>query len=142
VLDQPGSGAMLAELSRSNLLLMPLDQRGQWYRYHQLFRDMLLAGLAHQASEHQASDLASVLRRRAAAWCSGNGLPEEALEYSMTAGDVDAAARLTESLAIPAYRQGRRTTLGRWFGWLEDRRGLRDIRWLRCLGLPRFDGQG
>ena len=25
-----------------NLLLVPLDRRGEWYRYHHLFRDMLL----------------------------------------------------------------------------------------------------
>src|SRR5215467_453217 len=45
VLDLPGSGTILAELARSNLLLVPLDRRGQWYRYHHLFRDMLLAEL-------------------------------------------------------------------------------------------------
>ncbi len=32
VLDQPGADAILAELARSNLLLVPLDRRGQWYR--------------------------------------------------------------------------------------------------------------
>ena len=42
-LDLPGSGAALAELARSNMLLVPLDHRGEWYRYHHLFRDMLLA---------------------------------------------------------------------------------------------------
>ena len=35
--------ATLADLARSNLLLVPLDRRGEWYRYHHLFRDMLLA---------------------------------------------------------------------------------------------------
>jgi LuxR family transcriptional regulator, maltose regulon positive regulatory protein len=45
VLNRPGSGVALAELARSNLLLVPLDRRGQWYRYHHLFRDMLLAEL-------------------------------------------------------------------------------------------------
>ena len=42
----------------------------------------------------------------------------------MAAGDVDAAARLVEQLAVPAYRQGRVTTIQRWFGWLEDRGGI------------------
>ena len=42
----PGSAATLADLARSNLLLVPLDRRGEWYRYHHLFRDMLLAELA------------------------------------------------------------------------------------------------
>ena len=38
-------GPVLAELERSNLLLVPLDRRGQWYRYHHLSPDMLLAEL-------------------------------------------------------------------------------------------------
>ena len=65
-----------------------------------------------------------VLRRRAAAWCLRNDLPEEALEYSIAAGDVDAAAGLVEKLGVPAYRQGRIATLQRWFRWLEDRGGI------------------
>jgi LuxR family maltose regulon positive regulatory protein len=43
VLDMPGSAATLADLARSNMLLVPLDRRGEWYRYHHLFRDMLQA---------------------------------------------------------------------------------------------------
>ncbi len=116
VLEAPGSGAALAELARSNLLLVPLDHRGQWYRYHHLFRDMLLAEL-----ERLEPGLIPVLRRRAAGWCLRNDSPEEALEYSMAAGDVDAVARLVEDLALPAYRQGRITTARRWFQWLADR---------------------
>ncbi len=101
------------------VLLVPLDRRGEWYRYHHLFRDMLLAELGRLEP-----DLIPVLRRRAAGWCLENGRPEEALEYSMAAGDVDGAARLVGQLAVPAYRQGRVTTIKRWFGWLEDRGGI------------------
>jgi LuxR family maltose regulon positive regulatory protein len=119
VLDQPGSAAELAELVRSNLLLVPLDRRGFWFRYHHLFRDMLLAEL-----ERLEPGLLPVLRRRAAAWCEANGRPEEALEYAMAAGDVDAAARLAQSLWIPTDRQGRFVTLQRWFRWLDDRDGI------------------
>ena len=63
-----------------------------------------------------------VLRRRAAGWCLANGLPEEALEYSMAAGDT--AAVLMEKLVVPAHRQGRVPTVQRWLGWLEDRGGI------------------
>jgi LuxR family maltose regulon positive regulatory protein len=119
VLELSGSAATLAELARSNMLLMPLDRRGEWYRYHHLFRDMLLAELHRQEPE-----LMPVLRRRAAGWCLANGLPEAALEYSMAAGDVGAAAGLAEKLAVPTHRKGRVTTIQRWFGWLEDRGGI------------------
>ena len=119
VLDRPGSAASLADLARSNLLLVPLDQRGQWYRYHHLFRDMLLAQL-----ERQSPGLIPVLRRRAAGWYVRNGMDEDALEYSMAAGDVDEAARLVQKLWLPADRRSRTATLQRWFGWLEDRDGI------------------
>jgi LuxR family maltose regulon positive regulatory protein len=119
VLERPGSAPMLADLAQSNLLLVPLDRRGEWYRYHHLFRDMLLAEL-----QRQDPDLASALRHRAAGWCLRNGLPEEALEYSIAAGDVDTAARLVTGLGVPVYRQGRVTTVQRWFRWLDERGGI------------------
>ena len=119
VLELPGSAATLADLARSNLLLVPLDRRGEWYRYHHLFRDMLLAELKRQEPE-----LIPCLRRRAAGWYLRNGRPEEALEYSMAAADLEAAAGLVERLVVPAHRQGRVPTVQRWLGWLEDRGGI------------------
>ncbi len=94
VLELPGAAAVLAELARSNLLLVPLDRRGVWYRYHHLFRDLLLAEL-----ERAEPGLLPALRRRAAAWCLANGRPADALEYSIAAGDVDAVAQLRARLA-------------------------------------------
>jgi len=102
VLDVAGSAATLEGLARSNLLLVPLDRHGQWYRYHHLFRDMLAADL-----QRREPGLMPVLRRRAAGWCQRNGLPEEALEYAIAAEDIDAVAGLVANLGVPAYRQGR-----------------------------------
>jgi LuxR family transcriptional regulator, maltose regulon positive regulatory protein len=115
VLELPGSAATLAGLARSNLLLVPLDRRGQWYRYHHLFRDMLLAEL-HRLEP----GLIPVLQRRAARWCAENGLPEDAMEYAITAGDIDMAARLAGRLWMPTMRQGRITTLERWLRRLDE----------------------
>ena len=119
VTEQPGSAGMLTELARSNLLLVPLDRRGEWYRYHHLFRDMLLAEL-----QRHEPGLISALRRRAASWCLGNGMPEQALEYSMAAGDTATAAGLVAGMAVTVYRQGRVATLQRWFEWLEEWGGI------------------
>jgi LuxR family maltose regulon positive regulatory protein len=115
VLDQPGSRATLAELAQSNLLLVPLDREGGWYRYHHLFRDMLLAQLRQQEPA-----LVPVLNRRAAEWYEREGAPEEALGYWMKAGNVDAVASLVGALAFATYQQGRAATVERWFRWLED----------------------
>jgi LuxR family maltose regulon positive regulatory protein len=118
-LDLRGSGEALAELARSNMLLVPLDHRGEWYRYHHLFREMLLADL-----ERREPGLAPDLRRRAAAWYLRHDLPEEALEYSILAGDVDTVAHLVQTLWRPVITRGRTAALQRWFRWLDDRGGI------------------
>jgi len=115
VLDLPGSAATLTELARSNLLLVPLDRRGEWYRYHHLFRDMLLAEL-HRLEPEQMPGL----QRRAAEWYARNGEPEQALEYWMRAGDVTAAAPLIGALTFATYQRGMAATAERWLGWLDD----------------------
>jgi len=119
VLGTSGSSVALADLARSNLLLVPLDRRGEWYRYHHLFRDMLQAQL-----RRMEPDLVPVLYRRAAEWYQRAGKPGEALGYWMKAGEVDAAAVLVGAMAFPAYQQGRVSTVERWFGWLEDHGAL------------------
>ena len=119
VLGMSGSAAALAGLERSNLLLVPLDRRGDWYRCHHLFRDMLLAEL-----RCQEPDLIPILQRRAAQWHERNREPEEALEYWMKAGEVDSVARLVGALTFPAYQRGRVATAERWLGWLEDRAAM------------------
>jgi LuxR family maltose regulon positive regulatory protein len=101
------------------MLLVPLDRRGQWYRYHHLFRDMLQAEL-----ERLEPGLIAVFHRRAAEWLERNGLLEDSLEHLMAAGDVDRAAGLVEQLWLPTYRQARVTTVERWLRWLEDRGGM------------------
>ncbi|MEP7023924.1 MAG: LuxR C-terminal-related transcriptional regulator [Actinomycetota bacterium] len=73
--------------------------------------------------ERREPGLMPVLRRRAASWCLDNDLPEEALEYSIAAGDVGTAGRLVQRLWLPTYRQARVATIQRWLGWLDDRGG-------------------
>jgi LuxR family transcriptional regulator, maltose regulon positive regulatory protein len=67
-----------------------------------------------------------VLRRRAAAWCLDNALPEEALEYSVAAGDVSTAGHLVQSLWLPTYRQGRVTTVQHWLRWLDNKGAIKE----------------
>jgi len=60
---EPASQAMLDWLQRHNLFVAPLDDERQWYRMHDLFREVLLARL--QATE---PELAPRLHQRAARW--------------------------------------------------------------------------
>jgi LuxR family transcriptional regulator, maltose regulon positive regulatory protein len=101
VTGQDGGKAKLAALERGNLFLVPLDDRRRWYRYHQLFADVLQAHLRDEQPE-QVPDL----HRRASAWYERNGEPSEAIRHALAAGDFERAADLVE-LAIPAMRRTR-----------------------------------
>jgi LuxR family maltose regulon positive regulatory protein len=115
VLDTTGSAHVLESLEDSNLLVVPLDRRRWWYRYHHLFQELLTAEL-----DRREPELVPQLHTRAAGWCEANGLPELAIDHAQAAGDTDRVARLVWKLALPAYGAGRVDTTRRWFGWFED----------------------
>jgi LuxR family transcriptional regulator, maltose regulon positive regulatory protein len=116
VLEASGSAELLESLERSNLLVVPLDRRGRWYRYHHLFRDLLLARLASREPE-----VVPRLHRRAAAWYQANGLPELAVDHAQAAGDADQVAGLVARLAFTAYAGGRVDTVRGWVAWFKER---------------------
>ena len=110
VMERGDSGARLNDLARANLLLIPLDDSQEWYRYHHLLRDHLLAELRRRDEPR-----VHALHARAAAWHGSHADDETALEYAMLGGDFDLAARLLPQLAQRAYNSGRIGTLRRWF---------------------------
>jgi LuxR family transcriptional regulator, maltose regulon positive regulatory protein len=96
-----GGKAMLEGLERANLLVIPLDDRRRWYRYHHLFADVLLAHLEEEQAE-QIPDL----HRRASEWYGQQGERSEAIRHALAGGDVERTAELVES-ALPEMRKAR-----------------------------------
>ena len=111
VTGQDGGKAKLTALERGNLFLVPLDDRRRWYRYHQLFADVLHARLV----DEQPDDVPE-LHRRASGWLEQNGERSEAIRHALAAQDFERAADLVE-LAIPAMRRSRQEATV--LGWLE-----------------------
>lgn len=91
----------LDELARGNAFVVRLDTDGRWYRYHRLFREMLLAELAATDPTAQAR-----LLRAAAGWYEAHGLIELAARAALGAGDPTEAARLLTTSARDLMRQG------------------------------------
>jgi LuxR family maltose regulon positive regulatory protein len=109
VLEQTGSQYRLESIERSNQLLVPMDRQRRWYRYHDLFRDALVAHL-------QATDPETMrrLQQRAITWFAANQMPERAFELAMSLGDLDQAREQLEQLVIPVFNDGRLSTLVTW----------------------------
>jgi ATP/maltotriose-dependent transcriptional regulator MalT len=106
---------MLEALERDNLFLVPLDDHRVWYRYHQLFADMLRVRLL---AEHP--DLVADLHRRAGDWYAGHDLVADAVRHALAAEDFVHAAHLMEG-AISALRRARQDgLLLAWVGALPE----------------------
>lgn len=108
--DAAYSQQVLSELERKNLFLVPLDGQRRWYRYHQLFAEMLRS----RAQQLQPERL-PLLHHRAAAWYVQQGLIPEAVEHTLAARDMELAARLVEQIAEATLLRGEVRTL---LGWL------------------------
>ncbi len=115
-----GSAELLESLARSNLLVVPLDRRGERYRYHHL-----LGGLLRSELDRREPRTVPQLHARAAAWYVANGRSEAAIAHAQAAGDPDLVARLVAQSALPAYASGRVDTCLAWFQWFADE-GLAD----------------
>jgi LuxR family transcriptional regulator, maltose regulon positive regulatory protein len=116
VLGAAGSATTLESFERSNLLLVALDRRAEWYRYHHLLRDLLGAELRRREPETVPR-----LHLRAAAWYEANGLPELAIDHAREAGDSDRVARLVLDVMSSVWASGRVDTVLRWMEWFEHR---------------------
>lgn len=115
VLGSKGSAQVLASIEKSHLLVVPLDRRGESYRYHLLFQDLLRRELTESEPE-----LVPVLHRRAADWFEALGDPESALLHAEGAGDTDRLARIVAAIALPAYYRGRIETVEGWLAAFDD----------------------
>ena len=115
ILDGEGSQRLLERLESRNLLIVPLDRRREWYRYHHLLQELLQAEL-----RRREPDLVQDLHFRAAGWYEANAMPEAAIKHAQAAGDYDRVARLVLELAQPVWASGRVETVLRWMEWLRD----------------------
>ncbi len=84
-----GGERILQDLEDAGVFVVSLDGRRSWFRYHQLFADLLQLELRRT----EPAGLA-VLHRAAAGWHAGHGYPVEAVRHAQAAQDWDLAARL------------------------------------------------
>jgi ATP/maltotriose-dependent transcriptional regulator MalT len=111
VLELSGSAEALQRLSRSNLFLTPLDDQGDWYRFHPLFAQLLRVEL-----ERRDPGLAVDLHCRAFAWYREHGDTTEAVGHAIEAGMDAEAADLVAAAWFHYVNTGRNDTV---LGWIE-----------------------
>jgi LuxR family maltose regulon positive regulatory protein len=116
VIDGTDSQAMLTQLDRANLFLVPLDDERRWYRYHRLFADLLRSRL-----EQRQPDQVPDLHRQASGWYERSGLISEAICHALGAGDVERVVHLVERNVLAMVEHGELRALERQLGALPGR---------------------
>jgi LuxR family transcriptional regulator, maltose regulon positive regulatory protein len=113
VTGRSDSQQLLEQVERANLFLLPLDEVRGWWRYHQLFADLLRARLAREQPERVPQ-----LHQAAAAWSEAHGLADDAVRHALAAGDATWAARLVERHVDELILRSEGATLARWLAAL------------------------
>jgi len=86
-----GSGGerVLQDLEEANAFVVALDAARSWFRYHQMFADLLRLELRRTAPGEVIG-----LHQAACGWFAGHGYPVEAVRHAQAAQDWSLAARL------------------------------------------------
>jgi LuxR family maltose regulon positive regulatory protein len=106
-----GSAAILHELERTNLFLIPLDEKRTWFRFHHLF-----ASVARSELEFEHPEAMPALHATAARWFRDHGHVDEAVMHSLASGTTTEAALLVQANWLKYIDAGRAATV---LAWLE-----------------------
>jgi LuxR family maltose regulon positive regulatory protein len=120
----------LEDVAARNLLLAPLDARHEWWRYHQLFADLL----RHEARAVLGEAALAELHRRAALWHRAHGDPSDAIRHALAAGEPALAGELVAAHWEERFNRGELELVAGWLERLPDDELARDSRlWLARL---------
>jgi LuxR family maltose regulon positive regulatory protein len=109
VTGQTNGQDMLELLDRMNLFVHALDDQRCWYRYHNLFSDLL-----RQRLQNTHPALVPALHLRASEWYEEEGVFSEAIGHAFSAGEFDRAAGLIEKTADSSLMHGELRTFLSW----------------------------
>jgi LuxR family transcriptional regulator, maltose regulon positive regulatory protein len=99
-----GGERVLQDLEEANALVVSLDADRSWFRYHQMFADLLALELRRTAPGEVAG-----LHQAAAGWFAEHEYPVEAVRHAQAARDWKLAARLLAGYWPGLYLDGQDT---------------------------------
>ena len=108
------SRRMLDTLVQNNLFVIPLDNQGEWYRYHHLFAQLL----RHRLEREETAEQRAARHRIARAWFQEQGHMEEAIHHALKAGDTNWVADYLGRIEPTSLWEGRMAA--QFKGWLNQ----------------------
>jgi LuxR family transcriptional regulator, maltose regulon positive regulatory protein len=115
VLERSGTGMDLRRLSRTNLLITPMDSADRRFHMHGLMREALRSELRLSNSGAEP-----VLHRRASDWFWDRNDIDAAVRQAIAAGDTTLAGGRIWSASMDYIGRGRRATVASWIAAFSD----------------------
>jgi LuxR family maltose regulon positive regulatory protein len=109
LLERTGSANMIERIRRQNLLVIPLDDRREWYRFHHLMTEFLRSELERRDPERVVE-----VHRRASEWFHAHADAEGAISHAIRGGDLERAESLVVFWFGRVTAAGLSTTIDRW----------------------------
>jgi len=103
-------------LRTSNLFVIPLDDKREWYRYHNIFREFLQQELVRRLGHEEVVKLHSIAGR----WYAENDLIDEAFYHLMPAGEISVAIELVTQHRTRMMNETRWSILENWLSLFQD----------------------
>ena len=102
---------LLDHLLTHNMLIVPLDDHGEWYRFHGLLGGFL----AKEAERLLPDDQRRAMLARASRWCEQQGYWREAIDYALRCGQsAEASLMLDRYVEEPLRQHGETARLIAW----------------------------
>jgi LuxR family transcriptional regulator, maltose regulon positive regulatory protein len=115
VLQINNSQELLESLDKRRLFIFPLDDYRHWFRYHNLFGEMLFDRLFHKRPE-----IMGELYHRSSEWHAEHEMKEEAVDYALKGKDPRQAADLIKEIGLPILYHGDWDQLLSWFDQIPE----------------------
>ncbi|MFN2236477.1 MAG: LuxR C-terminal-related transcriptional regulator [Anaerolineales bacterium] len=109
VTGREDSQEILSALEQTNLFLIPLDNRRQWYRYHRLFGDLLNLSL-----KKKAPSTIPALHIRASEWYQNQGFFNLSVTHAIKAEDIKLVEKFVRENTLGMLEIGETKTVDRW----------------------------
>jgi LuxR family maltose regulon positive regulatory protein len=109
VRERTDSQQMLDRIEEMNLFVIPLDEHRIWYRYHQLFGELL-----RQILKQSHPDRLPLLHQKAREWHQSNNLISEAIHHGVAEGNMEQVADLMERNIFEFIEHRELNVLNRW----------------------------
>ena len=103
-------------LRNSNLFVIPLDDRNEWYRYHNIFREFLQQELVRQLGHDEIKRLHTIAGR----WYAQNGLIDEAFYHLLPSGEISTAIELVAQHRYSMMNDVQWPRLENWLKMFQD----------------------